>query len=264
MTATGASGSDPSPPRVQAGAGDDGPTFFFQHIMKTAGTSFAHQIVANFGGDELFPDPAAPAGKRRDQYWQIAEVRALDPDRIGRVRMFHGHFPFLVASMVGADTTLTLLRDPIERTISHMRHCERHFPAHRGRSWEAIYDDAWLHPLFFRNYQVKQFALTADDRPEAHNEDIVLDAGRLDIAISNLEQVTVLGLTDRYGDFLDEVRRRFGWTISTRGRQQVSPGSVDVPGALRARIEADNQMDIEFYEHVKALYERRRTGASAP
>lgn len=219
------------------------------HIMKTAGTSFARQINANFAVDEIYPAPTAE--RAMDEYWKVSEVRALGPDRRAGIRIFHGHFPLLVADLVGADTIVTLVRDPVERVISHLRHCERHYVGHHGRPLEAIYEDGWLHPHFFRNYQVKQFAMVPEDQPEAHNEVIDVDERRLEVARANLDRVAVLGLTERYPQFLREVVERFGWTPVRGLRLQASPGSAEVPEALRSRIREDNQADLAFYEDAR-------------
>lgn len=239
------------------------PRFFFQHIMKTAGTSFAQHFAGNFAPEEIYPSPQTPAEQRREQYWKIAPVRALGTEGLRGVRMVHGHLPLFVADLVDADISLTILRDPIERTISHMRHCRRHFPQHRGKSLDAIYDDGWLYPLFFRNYQVKQFSLTDADAPKAHNEDIVIDDERLRVAIERLERVDVFGLTDRYDEFVDEVRHRFGWTFrGGRHRLQTSPGPIEISRTLRARIVADNRVDVDFYEYAVDLYRQRASASS--
>lgn len=229
---------------------------FFMHIMKTAGTSFAIQINDNVDPDHIYPRPGVT--RHMDQYWKIAEVRGLSPDQLAPIRFVCGHFPFLVGELVDATETITLLRDPIERTVSHLRHCRRHFAQHKGRSLEAIYDDAWHHPLLFRNYQVKQFALTVDDAPKAHNEDVEVDDARLDIALANLERVTVLGLTERYGEFLGEAVERYGWAHGAESHLQASPGAVEVSGRLRDRIASENAADVTFYERAVALYEERR------
>jgi hypothetical protein len=232
-------------------------TFFFLHVMKTAGTSFVQHLPNNFAPSAIYPSPDTPVALRREQYWEIDALHRLDPRIRDRIQIFHGHLPFLVADMVGADTVLTILREPVERTISHIRHCRRHFPKHRGRPLEEVYEDPWLHPLFFRNYQVKQFALTPADRPKAHNEDILLGEERLEPALRNLERVTVLGLTHRYDEFCRSITDRFGWRLTDGERLQVAPAEMRVTKALRARIEADNQLDLAFYEQALVVHDRQ-------
>jgi hypothetical protein len=237
-----------------AGSGD--PIVFFMHIMKTAGTSFARHVEANFPAEQIYPDVGGP--RHQEQYWKVEELRALPERRRREIRMYHGHFPFVIRDLVGASRTLTLLRDPVERTISHVRHCRRHFPRHAGRSLEEVYDDAWHNPTLFRDYQVKQFAFTADDDPKGHIDVLAIDEERFRTAVDHLEQVTVLGLTHRYPEFTEAVERHLGWRLRSPRRLQVAPDEDPVPDSLRRRIVADSTADIHFYEHARSLYERRR------
>jgi hypothetical protein len=237
-------------------------TFFFQHIMKTAGTSFVQHLVVNFDEEETYPFRSGTWEEQREQYWLIAPLRDVPAERRERVRLFHGHLPFLVGDLVGADVRMTIVRDPVERVISHIAHCRRQHIVHQDRPLEAVYEDGWLHPHFFRNYQVKQFALTIEDDPKAHNEVITIDDARLQIAVANLQRVDVLGLTDRYDEFLADVVARFGWSLGRGQRLQVRPDPVSVSAAFRAQIEADNQADLEFYEAARELHRRRRAEAS--
>lgn len=75
--------------------------------------------------------------------------------------------------------------------------------------------------------------------------------------------MAVLGLTERYPEFLDEVARRFGWTLTRDLHLQASPGKAEVPEGLRERIRAENAADVAFYEHACSLYDRRRTVAQS-
>lgn len=245
-------------PEDPAGPGRvDHRTFFFLHVMKTAGTSFAQHVRANFGPDEIYPVPTEPHELQEAQYWLIAKLYDLTPAQRASIRMYHGHLPYLVSEVIDADVTLTLLRDPVERVVSHIRHCRRHHPRGQGRRIDEVYEDPWLHPLFFRNYQVKQFALTVEDRPKAHNEDVVIRSGRLALALDNLERVDLFGLTDRYDEFLDEVIARYGWQRAADRRLQSSDGEMRVSRALLARIAEDSAEDVEFYERAKDLYWER-------
>lgn len=253
-----------SAPEDPAATAERSRRFFFLHVMKTAGTSFAQHLRANFGPDETYPVPTEPHAVQEAQYWIIASLHALTPEQRASIRLYHGHLPFLVRDLVHADVTLTILRDPVDRVISHIRHCRRHHPRGQGRRLEEVYEDDWLQPLFFRNYQVKQFALTPEEQPKAHNQDIVVRSGRLALALDNLGEVDLLGLTDRYEEFLDEALARFGWTRAGNQRLQSAKGEIRVSQSLLDRIAADNAEDIEFYERAKDLYWERRGPAGRP
>jgi hypothetical protein len=147
--------------------------FFFIHVMKTGGTSFAEQIRTNFTGEQIYPDACITDQMgffdRIESYLHVpklvANVNALD----GQIRIVLGHVPYAVRSLLQQKyVAMTVLRDPIDRTLSYLKHCRRYHKEHIGKSLEAIYADAWFHESFISNYQTKIFSMSA---PEALAEE---------------------------------------------------------------------------------------------
>jgi hypothetical protein len=90
---------------------------------------------------------------------------------------------------------------------------------------------------------------------------VPIDSRRFEHAKANLAGVDVVGLNERYGDFLDELHSRFGWWpdgLRRQARANVSAEDWEVPSALRRRIADDLTVDMEFYEYAKTLVEDRR------
>jgi hypothetical protein len=231
---------------------------FFIHVMKTGGTTFVQHIEANFRPDEMYP--AVERGVRRQRaYYMIDELRALPAERRRTIKAYLGHFPFVATTLLDTEPlTFTILREPIERTVSVLRHCKRHQDRLHDASLEEIYDDGYVFPMQIHNYQAKQFAMTRDDKLESHFDVIDVDDKRLEIARANLERVDVLGLNERYGEFLEAMQRRFGWHYEPIENLRVSTEDWDVSAAFRRRIASDNAADLAFYEYATQLYERRR------
>lgn len=262
--------------------GIDDRRYFFIHLMKTGGTTFASYVRQNFGRDEIYGlDNRAPEVTKQRNYVNVHEL--LRHSEARTTRFLQGHFPFVVAGLVGCDTTLTLLRDPVERTISFLHHAQRHHPEHQSFSMERIYEDSWYYPRFVDSYQLRMFSMTADEaltEPAATEgfapfgtsqmlyeaygpapiEIIDVDESRLEQARENLSTVDVVGLTEEYGDFLVELEGRFGWRTK-RVRRRNTSERVDVPASLRRRIEQDQALEIEFYESGRRLVRRRRERA---
>ena len=99
--------------------------------------------------------------------------------------------------------------------------------------------------------------MTTDDRLESYMDVIDVDDRRLEIAMENLEAVDVLGLHERYGEFLDDLRGRFGWRFDREINRRVGREQWEVPSRLRQRIADDNAADMTFYEHAVRLHEQR-------
>lgn len=232
--------------------GIDEPTFFFIHVMKTAGTTFVAHLDRIFPPEQVYPNDCYP-GSPAARYIRVPLLAELTAEQRAGIRLYRGHLPMFAADIVGADHMLTLLREPIDRAISHLLHAARLTPRFEGRSLEAVYEDEMQHRGFFVDHQVKQFALRADDGAKSNMFHLTIDEDRFRLAVENLERLSVLGLTERWDEFLAELSRRFGWAFHPLDAMQVNPGPREIPAALRRRIIDDNAADIEFYEVARKL-----------
>jgi hypothetical protein len=237
--------------------------FFFIHVMKTAGGTLLQQILANFERTAVYPHVRLDPDMHAANY-SLAYLARLPQERRDAVSVFTGHFPFVAVELLGIDlTTITIVRDPVERTLSYLRHCRRHHDQHRDLALEEIYEDPFFHPCFIRNHQAKLFALRASDQPRSFMDPLEIDDERLALAKANLEQVDVVGTQDRFEDLLSELEDRFGWTQAPVKNRNVGRGDDRVAPSFRRRIAADNEADVEFFAHAQRLREGRRV-AGAP
>jgi hypothetical protein len=256
------------------------PRYFFVHVMKTGGRTLLHHLRGNFEPDEMYPSPELDIRVDGDavDIWhhaRIARVLSIPPERRRRIRMYSGHYPYVVSTLVGDDlTTMTVLRDPVERSISLMRQfrrkglppgtsSERAAPGERP-TLEEVYDNPFVYDTLLHNHQTKIFSARQDDKLETYMDVFEVDEVRLALAKKNLANVDVIGLTEQYSDFLDELVDRTGWHIERERRENVTPAEEIQPvsESLRQRIIDDNTLDIEFYEYAKQLVESRRTPRS--
>ena len=104
-----------------------------------------------------------------------------------------GHFPLCTADLLDASfTTLTVLRDPVERTLSNLRHYREETPAEADRSLEHLYDD----PIRFEivhNHMVKMFSLSSDEMTDGAMTPVRFTPERLTKAKERLATVDVVG-----------------------------------------------------------------------
>jgi Sulfotransferase family len=230
--------------------------YFFVHIMKTGGATFRQHVYANFGDGEVYPVPNVD---NMDHAWLVSYLVNQPETRRANFRAYTGHFPFVATEMLPEElTTLTIIRDPVARTISYLKHCKRYHDYHRDWSLEEIYHDEFHFECFIHNHQTKIFSMTADDKLESYMDIIEIDDRRLELAKRNLEKIDVLGLTDQYPQFLEEIRDRFGWRFGPAPNRRVSREQWVAPPELREQIAADNAADMAFFEHAKRLYDERR------
>lgn len=142
--------------------------FFFIHIMKTGGTSFVDILRYNFNGAERYPDvcltPDSDLFESMEAYMHVPAIVKSVNSRAKQLRIVRGHVPYSVESLFdGEFETLTLLRNPVERTISYLKHCRRYHVEHMSLSLEEIYDDIWFRKSFMENYQTKIFSMTSEE-----------------------------------------------------------------------------------------------------
>jgi hypothetical protein len=238
--------------------------FLFVHLQKTGGTALFQRLREHFGPRGVYPTPDEQGDVRAvtDLDFLVERLRVHGDD----VRVVTGHFPLCTTELLGGGfTTFTVLRDPVERTLSLLRrrqHAEERF---HGRGLEDIYADDSLHDII-RNHMVKMLSLTVD---EVASGPLVMpvefDQARLERAKSNLrDRIDVFGLQEHFDDFCVDISNRFDWDLGASrfaNRTQRSP----VSDALRERIAEDNSIDRELYDFARQLWqERQRTPAGQP
>lgn len=253
------------------------PVYFFMHIMKTGGTSVLSHAWRQFGRYGVEPPllEGDPSPGTTSDYESVARVRDLPEARRAAVRLYAGHYPYLVRDIIRPDVMFTVLREPVSRTVSLLRQVQAMHRRMGGRSFEEIYDDQWLQATMIRNFQVRQFALTHTDierqgvqmakllggEPQPpdnpHLLDVPIDAARLELAKANLAQVDEIGLQADFSTFVHRLRVAYGWDIADDVRLRAAPEGQPVPGALLDRITEDLGWDIAFYEHAVELCARR-------
>lgn len=236
--------------------------FFFLHVMKTAGWTLRRQIGANFEPAAVYPCKDLDPDVFRANF-ELARLTSLPESRRAQIRVFSGHFPLMATDLVGGQlTTITILRDPVERTLSLLRQRRAIHKAEEPLSLEEIYEDPFLFSALIHDHQAKLFALTQEDRPDSYMHELEIDASRLQAAKRNLEQVDVVGTQDRFEELWSELERRFGWRRAPLRDWNVRSGPPGhVPASFRKRIAEDNRRDMEFFEHARALCAERRATA---
>ncbi len=244
--------------------------FFFVHVMKTAGTILAKHLKQQFPGGEFYPargfDWEVPTDV--EPYGSIPRLLSIPDERRAQIRIYAGHFPYSVCERLEPGLfTLTILRDPVDRAVSALKHFKRLDPRFESSTLEEIYETREIYRCYIENHQMKVFCLTEADDAKTIMRPVDVDAGRFELAKANLAKVDVIGLADDFGGFVDELRSRLGWWpegVDTSDRANDSPRSWGASAELRQRIAADHPYEIEFYRYAVGLVaDRRRASADA-
>jgi hypothetical protein len=238
--------------------------FFFVHIQKTAGTTLYERLRRHFGAAGVYPD--ASDGDPVAVAPQLSVDVLLDrwAARRDEIEVVAGHFPLCTTELLHESfTTFTVLRDPVERTLSYLRHHRALTPGDQDVPLEAVYGDEFRFRSMVHNQMVKMFSLTVDEMTGGMLTTVDFTPQHLERAKQRLGDVDVVGLQERFEPFCDELERRYGWDLGPPlVANRTAP--TDVTSSFRARIAADNALDVELYEHARELVADRRREGSAP
>ena len=247
--------------------------FFFVHILKTGGTD----LFTRLGGDPSISVDHAYTFEERAIYpnatdgdvFTVAPQMAVDQllarweARRDEIRIVMGHFPLATVQLLDADfTTLTVVREPVERTLSFLRHHRKMTPDDRDKPFEEIYEDDFRFHGLVHNHMVKMFGLTPAEMTDGMLTRVDFDDGHLERAKAGLQSIDVWGLQEEFEAFCAELEARFGWTLgSPLWANRTAP--ADIPASLLERIAIDNALDVELYDFAVEAYAERTRRARA-
>jgi hypothetical protein len=239
--------------------GERTPRFLFVHLQKTGGTALFQRLREHFGPQGVYPTP--------DEKGDVRAVTDLDflVERLrvhgDEVRVVTGHFPLCTNDLLGGGfTAFTVLRDPVERTLSLLRRRQEAEERFRGRTFEDIYADDSLTDII-RNHMVKMLSITVDELESAPLVmPVEFDRTRLEQAKANLrDRVDVFGLQEHFDEFCADISNRFGWDLGAPRFANRTQRAI-VSDELRRQIAKDNAFDVELYDFARQLWgERRKT-----
>ena len=209
-----------------------------------------------FGRSAVYPDDSD--GRKVD----VASVLSVDhlqerlAARGSEIRVITGHYPLCVRELVGDPTTLTVLRDPVERTLSYLRHHRDTTPADADLSLEEVYEDPFRFSAMIHNHMVKMFSLTPDEMSDGLLTVVDFDEERLERAKDQLATIDAVGLQEDFDAFGRRLQEQFGWNLGPERHLNRSE-ETSVSQAFRNRIATDNAHDIALYRFAQGLVSSR-------
>jgi hypothetical protein len=256
------------------------PLVLFLHIPKTAGLTVHHSVLPrHYGPGEMFATTfnAMPrsdgsravgvlaadldaiglfAGMRRPDYIWYPESLAVAAARFDKlpaeqrasVRLIWGtHIEYgLHEHLAEPVSYFTLLRDPVDRALSH------YYFAHEQRcAPDDLNLPEHLATIVEPNLQTRLLA-----GPQGQ-DDSLSPQELLARAQANLRTCAVAGLTERFDETMLLLKKTYGWRMPLYVHQNVSskrPPRAAIPTSVVRQIEADNQLDLALYELAKELF----------
>lgn len=207
------------------------PKIIYIHVPKCGGSSFGAALRLRFLLSQSTIDLTQSYAQRQTQLHQLITRR---------IRMIAGHVqynPHLHAYAARDYAYVTLLRDPVERFVSHYNYVQRHHPdPQRAPTLDRFVDTPDAVRLG------TQYLFYFAGPPKSGQNAITQ-------AISNLGRFTVVGNLAEPDRFADRLRNLIG-TPLPRWRRNTAPNPTQVPSHLRARIEELCAPDIRIFQAV--------------
>ena len=228
-------------------------------MQKTGGTSLYTRTKRHFGEAGVYPNDSD--GETWDAAPNLMVPVLLErwSERRDQIRLIGGHFPLCTRELLDADfTTFTVLRDPVERTLSYLRHHRELNSTDWDLTLEEMYEDQ-AHLMHFRhfigNHMVKMLTMRTEEMTDGMMTLVDLDRGRLEEAKEALEEMAEFGFQEDLEGFARRLEQRWGWRLGGPRRDQPT-APVKVSRSLRRRIAEDTARDRELYEYARELARR--------
>ncbi len=229
----------------------------YLHVPKTAGTTLIGLLEEQFQPKEICALEA----------W--LDLPKYDVD-YSPFRFLRGHVAFEIGKVLPRPLRIvTMLRDPIERTLSNYEMMRRQ----PGDPWHLVVKDMSIgefvaSPLtrhLFENTQTRLFGSTWDIQriTDITAEKERIPADLLAVAKDRLAGCDFVGLTERFQESLDLLTYTFGWfprsdiesrNVAPVGRLQRDELAPKVLHQLEDRV----HLDLELYRFAETLFAERR------
>lgn len=246
---------------------------YFYHIPKTAGMSTWQLLEHYYPKEKICPG----------RMWE--DIIDVPPDVLAEYDVFRGHFLAYLEPYLGrALDTFTLLRDPVERTISHYCHVQRapdhpfHLVAQSLTLADFCVDRRTAHMV--QNYQSRYLACLPPKDPRALADGMTkadFAAYRLQLALDPIADETpspvelyraakerlkgfvAAGISENLEHSLALIAHALGLphppVFPMRNVAPNRPVSVD--GAALRAIRANTEVDQVLYEETKRDFHQK-------
>ena len=227
------------------------------HIHKTAGRTFRQILERHFSQDSLFHTYG------RDVPTTMEELAALPDAEKQKIRCLYGHLPFGVHEHLPQESTyITMLRDPVQRVISHYYDTLR-------RPNSEIHTRVVASDMSLEEYATSGISSEIEngqvrilcgiqEMDSIYGHSAVTDAA-LEAAKTNLvNHFAAFGLTEQFAESMLLYREVLGWNRLYSHNLHVDtaePDKADVPTKTVEAIVARNRLDIELYEFALSIFQ---------
>jgi len=235
--------------------------YYYLHIPKTAGTSLGNIIEAQFLQEQI-----------NHEYNSLANIGKMDAKEFAEYRLIRGHFTYsLVEKFQSFPHIITMLRHPVERTLSHLLHV-KNIPSF----WLHKYVPLTTEPLeevleyeetkkFICNHQLRligyDFNLNHVKEPKMFYVPYEADEALFNTACRRLTTCEFVGIAERFTESVELLCSIFYWGRVTHipklNMRTCKSQDDKVSDEIVQRILDLNTFEMKFYDFACKLFEER-------
>jgi len=233
--------------------------WFFQHIPKTAGSSFGSAVADKLKPNYNINIEAVRGTMGRDAAFKNEIEKFVGLDKEQQYSFASGHLKMnevmTIRDAIGRPMNLiTILREPAKRVVSEYRY--QRTPVHSA------------HEQFLQEYPTFESYL---NHPRSQNKmfrHLALREETLQATIRRLEEeFAIVGVVEMYPPFIKECSRLMGINIVETTRLRVTSttqdSAINLTGDLMKKIRELNSQDDELWRHFRDRMRSMRTGGAS-
>lgn len=230
---------------------------FFCHIPKTAGTSLRLALQQAVGEAAVVPSQALISlyqGRYPPLHKALQELQDKP-----EYRLFRGHYNYWVRKYLPKDVlTIAVLRDPVERTVSLIRH---HLADRRMTEADAresldqgtlpVPDNAMCR--YLGDFPIQAEGEELSNRLLASKTDPIDDPeALLKRAISAGRTLDILGFTDDMPNLFEKISQKTGLSLAMRRDNPSRYPSLSLSEDQMDVIRTHNAFDLRLYQTMRS------------
>ena len=229
----------------------------FVHIPKTAGSALKYQMQRVYGIDDMYP------------HIFMKDMLTLPSGQMQKYRFIGAHLRCNIRDYLDEEPIyFTILRDPVERVISHFRFLRtRTNPPYGIAADPNLTLEEFLHNEAHRfrvdNHQTVYLGtdLILENKPEGYEQFPVITEEIFQRAKDNLDSFLFVGIQEHFQESMNVLCRLLGWPAYRTNRKiNVTPKNgqheVLIPELIE-EIRERNQYDLALYDYGMELFKKK-------